>query len=684
MYGGPYLALPLLTGFLRERGIRTSQRDINIEVCNAMLSRDYLSGVADRIREQIAKLQSRRRSTEHDKKKHEELLIYDALSSFIIDHIEQARRALRAEHRRPRSVRKYLKLLDSAGLMISSLYYPSKWAINDSIYTTELTEQALTLEHVVESVYEDDQNVFLEFFRNNLVPTLMDEKRRIVGISVAIQTQMVPAFSLARVIKENQPEVHTTLGGPILPYIEHALMSYPRVFDLFDSAVVGEGEPTLLKLAAYVDGRDVMDSVPNILFLDESKQVRRSERHSAFPIEQQALPDFSDYDLSMYFSGLKTLPYLSARGCYWNRCAFCSINSTYGNVYRELPIERVVAELKMLKKKYGCKYVEFVDEVMSPKRLAKLAEALLARSLEIYWYVLARLEPGFTPEIMHNAYRAGCRLISWGLESGSQRTLDRMEKGTKVVDAGRILKQSHRCGIWNNAFIIIGFPGESKEDLDESLSFVLNNAMYIDSLGHTPFRLERSSRVFDYPEKFGIKIAPYPSTYYNAEYDFADLNPEAFNRSSATEEFSSTIVGHHFYLRNCAGYDTMRIIALMSHSPKLMFRVLQKVEAQRSEIRQKALTSPDRIRYNLKRSVVWTSKFALPTYDSKTLFRLGFDMSTFDCIILPDIFIDCLRESRNLGELGKTLSERRRKGTYERVKSLFKELIRYDFLDIRL
>jgi radical SAM superfamily enzyme YgiQ (UPF0313 family) len=101
-------------------------------------------------------------------------------------------------------------------------------------------------------------------------------------------------------------------------------------------------------------------------------------------------------------------------------------------------------------------------------------------------------------------YKSGCRYIIWGVESGCQRILDLIDKGTVVEDISDVLTNSSLAGIKNHVFIIIGFPTETREELKQTLDFLYEHKDHIHAVHKGPFRLKIGSIVYENPEKFCI------------------------------------------------------------------------------------------------------------------------------------------------------------------------------------
>lgn len=693
--GTVYPALPLLTGFLRDKGISASPRDINIEVSNAMLSKEYLQIVKKKNDQQIKDIKTNNADSAEDIGRLEELIISSKLTDFIIDLIEPAKNALRSKVTDASPIKRYIRILEAAGEVISAPYYPSKWSILSSNYISRYTEGALTLENVYRSVFNDKENIFLDFFREQVVPSLMREQERIVGISLACHGQLIPGLTLARTIKEVHPKVHLTIGGPMLPYLEGAIFAFPEIFNLIDSAVVGDGELALRDLVYQLDENKNFGAVPNLIYRSKEGDVKWSQYKAVTGSKHHITPDFTDYDLNLYFRSPILLPYLTARGCYWNKCAFCSLNSSYGNSYRPLTVEKVVEDLKKLKEKYQCECFEFVDCVFSPIRLKELSQKIINSDLQIYWDVLARFEPEFSSELFHLAFQAGCRLFSWGLESGSQRVLDKMEKGINILNVASILQQSHEAGIWNNVFVMICFPGETEADFYKSLEFVIQNAEFIDSLEHTWFRLERCSKAFDNPSKYGISIDDYAASTCSLDYKYHSVKGMKHAKKIEMFNLFDTETLHlHCHIKNIGGFEGTRIIVFLRYNPKSEFRKMQKKEASKAVRIHQAFKKPNAWKFAVKEKTLWSKRFSLPTHHKDLRFQSGFDPTTNTYVVLPEVFVYYLNKSHTLGELENGISKDKNFTTLffvvdrfalgffrEMISTLLKRLIELDFLE---
>jgi hypothetical protein len=194
-------------------------------------------------------------------------------------------------------------------------------------------------------------------------------------------------------------------------------------------------------------------------------------------------PRFDDCDWESYWSCRRVLPYLVAHGCKWGKCTFCSHHLTYEG-YRSSHMSDVISDLEILSAVNKCEYVSFCDEYLTPSQLRELANGIRSRNLRLRWSTFVRPEPAFKDDqFMHELYGAGCRMLMFGLESGSQRIISAMRKGTKVSNFRPILEACKKANIAIRYDFMVGFPGETLDDVSATYEFIRNNRDVID----TPF-----------------------------------------------------------------------------------------------------------------------------------------------------------------------------------------------------
>jgi radical SAM superfamily enzyme YgiQ (UPF0313 family) len=143
----------------------------------------------------------------------------------------------------------------------------------------------------------------------------------------------------------------------------------------------------------------------------------------------------------------------------------------------------VVREIKALQEKYDAKHFLFSDESYPPALLKKVSQLLIQEEVKIKWTTLIRFEETLQdPEIWKQAVQAGCCTLYYGMESANERVLELMDKHAKKSVIENNLREAAKAGIWNHVMAFYGFPGERRDEAEETRQFLLDNKRYIHSV----------------------------------------------------------------------------------------------------------------------------------------------------------------------------------------------------------
>ncbi|WP_233873445.1 B12-binding domain-containing radical SAM protein [Paraburkholderia adhaesiva] len=319
------------------------------------------------------------------------------------------------------------------------------------------------------------------------------------GISMIFNQQLPIGAMLGRFLRMYTRKKVIFGGSCFTAGAENFLRWYPESADVI---VDGDGEEPLKKLLLQDCSPE---GVPGAVLWKDGKVVRNISEYRR-EIDAYSFPDFSDLELDRYYSPVPVVPLLLSRGCYWRRCTFCVHYMSAGLTYRVHGLEHTIEMLRRLVAQ-GIRHFSFVDEMIAPGHFAKLADAIIESGLEISYYALSKPNKTFTPEILQKMARSGCKYLLWGLESGTQRILDLMDKGTRIEEVELVLRNAYHAGIANHVYVICGFPTETREEFQETLRFLERNREYIFSVHRGTFALEPGSPIFKNGERFGIKKA---------------------------------------------------------------------------------------------------------------------------------------------------------------------------------
>jgi radical SAM superfamily enzyme YgiQ (UPF0313 family) len=342
----------------------------------------------------------------------------------------------------------------------------------------------------------------LTFFDQLLAP-VTHYHPDLVGFSQMILLQREFVLGLAKHLKAQ--DIPLVIGGASLSYNAECYLSEigahtkTDLSNLFDAAIYGEGE---LPLKLYIEG-EPLENIPNIVYKTKKKIIRTKES-GLKDLDTLSAPNFEDFSLKDYYSPEIVLPLLTSKGCYWMRCTFCTHYKSYYK-WRTRSIEKVIEDVKELQKKYNANYFLFADEMIHPQFFNKLSDTILKEGLTIRYYTEVKPTKDFTSELLQKMYLSGVRALLWGVESGTQRVLDLIDKGTTVPAVEKVLKDSHTTGIWNMIFMIIGYPTQTEKEIKKDIEFLYRNRPYIATLGRGLFTLQIGSRIYENPEQFGIE-----------------------------------------------------------------------------------------------------------------------------------------------------------------------------------
>lgn len=276
---------------------------------------------------------------------------------------------------------------------------------------------------------------------------------------------------LASEIKRKNRKCRIILGGPLATMSTRIALEHTAI----DACVMGEGEETI---AGYMDNHERPRKVKGIAFRDKSsgKIIFNQPREPVKDIDAIGFPAWDLFPMQIYlensgifnprYSYLRAMNMILGRGCPYS-CNFCS--KLFSGI-RLRSIDRVVEEIKELKRRYGIKAILFDDELalVNKKRAYELCDAL--EPLKVKWQCQGRVNV-VDRDILKRAKKAGCVTVGYGIESGSQKILDSMNKCATVEQAARALKDTINTGITPFVQMIFGYPGESRETLDETIEF---------------------------------------------------------------------------------------------------------------------------------------------------------------------------------------------------------------------
>ncbi|HEY2153518.1 MAG TPA: glycosyltransferase [Vicinamibacterales bacterium] len=251
-----------------------------------------------------------------------------------------------------------------------------------------------------------------------------------------------------------------------------------------DLVVVGEGEVTLAEALDVLFGKQnaSLESVNGLFIRDaEGRMIRTGPRDIIRNLDALPFPAWDLVDIERYQSiwqahhGYYSMNLVTTRGCPYH-CNWCA-KPIYGQRYNARSPEHVVEEMAWLKQTFHPDHLWIADDIfgLKPRWIERFAELLAARDAAIPFKCLLRADQ-VTADVARSLSAARCQTAWIGAESGSQRILDAMEKGTRVEDIAGATRLLHDAGVEVGFFLQFGYPGETRDDIDRTLQMVRNCA----------------------------------------------------------------------------------------------------------------------------------------------------------------------------------------------------------------
>jgi len=342
-----------------------------------------------------------------------------------------------------------------------------------------------------------------DLFKDELKRT-MEEQPDMVGFSALTYTQIGSSIALAKIVKEAFG-IPVVLGGPAFFNLD--LKELMEAFDFLDFIVVKEGEEALLELIKALNGTVDYEQVPNLVWRKNGEIVFNKEKVIE-NLDELPTPDFSDLRLNNYYSPELILPISSARGCPWNLCKFCQLNIQYGGKHRQRSIEKVIDDIKTLKKKYKANNFFFTDSEISAARLREIGRSLSKENLKIYFGCYARPTKDLSLEVLDDAYKGGCRFLQLGIESLSDDYLKLVQKGTTRDSIIDVLSNADKLGIGLLCYMLGGIPSQTSREIlsDAKEITALQKQHNIFSVMYCLYSLATFQQFYSEREEYGIEI----------------------------------------------------------------------------------------------------------------------------------------------------------------------------------
>ncbi len=306
----------------------------------------------------------------------------------------------------------------------------------------------------------------------NLSHELATFQPDLAGISVCSPSAR-NAFHLARELKKLNPSLPIVAGSHHISVYEEEIFSQTDDFDILS---IGESEETMAELVSVLSGGGELSAVKGIIFKENGEVIKNEPREFLKDLDQLPFVPLHLFEIKRYrplpgtFTRLPNMVMITTRGCPYH-CTFCN-KSIWGGACRFRSALNVVEEIELAVRNFGIREIYFCDDTftLKRKRVIEFCEELLRRNLKVGWKCCARVDT-VDREILRLMKRAGCFLITFGAESGSDEMLRRIKKGITTDQIRNAFQLAREEKIQRGAFFMLNIPGDTIETTEATISF---------------------------------------------------------------------------------------------------------------------------------------------------------------------------------------------------------------------
>ena len=310
-------------------------------------------------------------------------------------------------------------------------------------------------------------------------------KPDIVGISTMFTAFASDAHELAALVKKISPKTLVVFGGAHASVMPENVLKDKNV----DLVVIGEGEETFLGIIRRFEEKKKWNNILGTVVRGEKGKIIVNELRSFIEdLDSLPLPARHLLPMDLYLRSSENLEgsytmrrpatsMFTSRGCP-NNCIYCAVPGIWGRKWRPWSAERVLLEIEHLVKRYGVKEIHFLDDnvSVSRERLEEICDGLIKRKIDIKWTCPNGIAIWtLDKKILLKMKKSGCYRLTFGIESGCPDTQKFIRKNLNLEKAKEIMKIARDIGLWTFSTYIIGFPYETKENMEMTFNYAINS-----------------------------------------------------------------------------------------------------------------------------------------------------------------------------------------------------------------
>ncbi|MBU1164144.1 B12-binding domain-containing radical SAM protein [Patescibacteria group bacterium] len=366
------------------------------------------------------------------------------------------------------------------GLPLGIMYIAAnlkKNGINVEIFDTLIDEKT--------KILEKDDHTFHGVEQDYFIDKVKKYDPDIVGVTSQFTAQIENTTKAINLVRQAKPKATIMAGGPHFAVLGRKYLEENKNLDY---AVVGEGEYAMLDFVNSVNHNQPIENIAGLIYRRDG-EIKQNDCKTIEDLDNLPVPAYELIDMQRYFSflqeGLATRPgkfersisMITSRGCPFN-CVFCSIHLHMGKMWRKHSAEYTVSHIDHVVKEYEVKHISFEDDnfTFNPQRCENILDGIQNNHIKITWDTPNGVRADTLNETLLKKMKGtGCEELVIGTESGDQETLDKIiNKNLKLTTIKQVAEWCKKIGIKLRSFYVIGFPGETKEKIQNTIDFAFN------------------------------------------------------------------------------------------------------------------------------------------------------------------------------------------------------------------
>jgi anaerobic magnesium-protoporphyrin IX monomethyl ester cyclase len=311
---------------------------------------------------------------------------------------------------------------------------------------------------------------------------IVNRKPDIVGIAGPFSSQIENSVKISELAKQVDPSILTVVGGPHVTTVPKEFLEEAKNVDI---AVMGEGEYAMLDIAKFFEGKKELRQILGVAYRQNGKVMVNSPRPFIRNLDNLPYPAYDLVDMNRYLTNKKigyrsfrnrAISMVTSRGCPFN-CCFCSVHLHMGKEFRAHSAVYVLKHIDYVVEKFNVENIFFEDDNLTfdLSRFEAICDGLIEKKTKIGWETPNGVRADcLNLNLLQKMKKSGAQSVFFGVESGDQQVLNNVI--CKSLDLDRVVEVAKICKdikLKTGAFYIIGFPGETKENMQRTVDFAL-------------------------------------------------------------------------------------------------------------------------------------------------------------------------------------------------------------------